>query len=98
MITKTRYDYSNIDMITKMVSVDKAQAYKLAINSIKKHYSAVKVAESNNQIEIINDLMHQYYNDPAYLAAWERVQELAKKGRVAEKYAKEWSENAKDLS
>tara|TARA_Y100001970_G_C14209873_1_gene846243 strand:+ start:1435 stop:1593 length:159 start_codon:yes stop_codon:yes gene_type:complete len=50
------------------------------------------------EIEIINDLMHQYYNDPAYLAAWERVQELAKKGRVAEKYAKEWSENAKDLS
>ncbi|QDP46122.1 MAG: hypothetical protein Tp172DCM1112201_53 [Prokaryotic dsDNA virus sp.] len=58
----------------------------------------MKEVTSNDAIELINDLIHQYYNDPAYIAAWERVQELAKKGQVAEKYVKEWSKNAKDLS
>tara|TARA_R100000458_G_C8247217_1_gene224887 strand:- start:622 stop:822 length:201 start_codon:yes stop_codon:yes gene_type:complete len=61
------------------------------------------IDKDQDSIDIIDDLVtreielsHRLSDDMQQ--AWSRIQELAKKGQVAEKYAKEWSENAKDLS
>lgn len=48
------------------------------------------IDEDTDAIECIEEIIHQAYNDPAYIKAFERVKELAKKGMIAEKYIKEW--------
>ena len=41
-------------------------------------------------IACIEEIIYQAYNDPAYIEAFERLKELARKGLIAEKYMKEW--------
>ena len=41
-------------------------------------------------IKCIEEIIYQAYNDPAYIQAFERIKELARKGIIAEKYMKEW--------
>jgi|TARA_B100000035_G_scaffold122759_1_gene104447 hypothetical protein len=48
------------------------------------------IDEDTDAIECIEEIIYQAYNDPAYIKAFERVKDLAKKGMIAEKYMKEW--------
>ena len=47
------------------------------------------IDEDTDAIECIEEIIYQAYNDPAYIKAFERVKDLAKKGILAEKFKEE---------
>ena len=55
------------------------------------------VNATKDSLEIINDVINrevEWADDPTddIQEAWDRVQELARKGLIAEKYIKEWEQ------
>ena len=59
---------------------------------LKEDKTSIKKIEKDfkHAVDLIDDLMNQYYNDPAYLEAWDKVKDFAKKGLITDKYMQKW--------